>query len=170
MKEYRDIRLRALEPEDVDCIYLWENAPGMWRHGFAPAPLSHHQIWRYVQEYEADPFISGQLRLMVECEGEAAGAVDLYDVDHLNRRAMVGIMVAEAWRGRGVAKVALELLGEYCRDVLGLHQLAAMADSCNEASLRLFASAGYAECGLLPQWFRRGESYADAVILSRRLS
>ncbi len=164
------ILLRALEPSDVDCIYLWENTPGMWRHGFAPAPLSRHMIWEYVQNYEADPLLAGQLRLMVEVDGEAAGAVDLYDVDRLNRRAMVGIMVAPRWRGQGVAKAALGHLGRYCSDVLGLNQLAAVAEEGNEASRRLFLSAGYSECGFMRQWFRRGRDYAAGVLFQLILS
>ena len=66
--------LRALEPTDVDCLYLWENNPEMWRFGFSPAPLSRHQIWEYISTYDSNPLSAGQLRLMIDCDGTAAGA------------------------------------------------------------------------------------------------
>lgn len=165
-----EIRLRALEPDDVDCIYLWENSPGMWRHGCSPAPLSRHQIWQYVQNYDADPFSAGQLRLIISDGMEAVGAVDLYEVDVRNRRAMVGIMVAPEQRRRGVARAALRGLERYCFEALGLEQLAATVECGNEPSRHLFSGAGYAEAAMLPRWFRVGVEYADAVIYRKFLS
>ena len=60
------LRLRALEPGDVDTLYLWENSPDMWEYGFFIAPYSRHQLWEYVRDYDADPLRSGQLRLMID--------------------------------------------------------------------------------------------------------
>lgn len=165
-----EIYLRALEPEDVDRIYLWENTPGMWRHGFAAAPLSRHQIWQYVQNYDADPFSAGQLRLMISDGMDAVGAVDLYEVDVRNRRAMVGIMVAPGKRRCGVARAALRALERYCFEVLGLEQLAATVECGNEPSRRLFSAAGYDETATLPRWFRVGAESSDAVIYRKFLS
>ena len=164
-----DIRLRALEPDDVDCIYLWENDPRMWRYGYAPAPLSRHLIWDYIHTYDADPFRAGQLRLIVECHGEPAGAVDLYDVDARHRRAMVGIMVDERYRRQGVGERALDLLHGYCRDTLGLNQLGAIIEAGNIASRGLFLAAGYRECGVLCRWFRTGKDFSDAVMFQLML-
>lgn len=165
-----EIRLRALEPDDVDCIYLWENSPGMWRHGCSPAPLSRHQIWEYVHNYDADPFAAGQLRLIISAGGDAVGAVDLYEVDRMNRRAMVGIMVSPENRRRGYALAALLELQRYCFDVLGLEQLAAVVEGSNEPSRRLFRSAGYGEEAVLSRWFRRGTEYSEGVIYRKILS
>ena len=71
---------------------------------------------------------------------------------------------------QGVAKAALGHLGRYCSDVLGLNQLAAVAEEGNEASRRLFLSAGYSECGFMRKWFRRGRDYAAGVLFQLILS
>lgn len=163
------LTLRALEPGDVDRIYLWENSPAMWRYGYSQAPLSRHQIWEYIRNYDANPLSAGELRLLV-CEGlTAVGAVDLYDVDVLNRRAMAGIMIDSAFRGRGYGLQALKLLENYSRDNLGLHQLGAMVADDNAASQRLFLRAGFTETARLPQWFRNGTSFLDAVMYQKIL-
>ena len=90
--------LRALEPSDTDMLYLWENGPDMWRYGFSPAPLSRHQIWEYITQYDANPLASGQLRLMMQVADKTVGAVDIYNIDMRNRHAFIGIMTAPVSR------------------------------------------------------------------------
>ena len=165
------MRLRAPEPADVDMLYLWENDPEVWCHGITSAPLSRHQIWEYVHNYDADPLRSGQLRLIMEHTGDdyakvPVGCIDLYDIDARHRHAWVGIITAPAYRREGFAGQALELLKSYCRDTLGLHSIGAVVAVHNAPSLRLFAKHGFTQCGKLKGWFRCGkETYADAVLL-----
>ncbi len=159
------VTLRALEPSDVDRLYVWENDPSVWRHGDRRAPLSRQQLWDYVNNYDADPVRAGQLRLMIaDVDGEAVGTADLYELDAINRRAAVGIMVIPACRRRGYAVRALRLLARYCRDQIGLHQLWSVTADDNEASRRTFASAGYQIAGRLRSWTRSGGVYHDAYI------
>lgn len=165
----RTLRLRAPEPDDAQKLYLWENLPGMWRYGFSPAPYSHRQIWEYIKNYNSDPLANCELRLIIEVEGEAVGTVDLYDIDIRNRRAMVGVMTDVKERRQGFALEALRLMAGYCRDNLGLHQLAATVGADNEASLGLFAKALYQTIANLPDWLRRGEAYEEAWILRKLL-
>lgn len=165
------VTLRALEPDDTDCIYTWENQGDNWQYGYAPAPLSRHQIWEYIQNYDANPVTAGQLRLMVtDAAGNRAGAVDLYEIDMLNRRAYVGIMIAPGFRNRGYGTAVLESAARYCRDVLGLHRLWAEVAADNAASRALFARAGYKAVAILPERYRRNDTYADTIIFTRQVS
>lgn len=165
------VTLRALEPDDTDCIYAWENIGDSWQYGYAPAPLSRHQIWEYIHNYDANPVTAGQLRLMVtDAAGNRTGAVDLYEIDMLNRRAYVGIMIAPGFRGYGYGTAALESVTRYCRDVLGLHRLWAEVGADNAASRALFARAGYRAVARLPERCRRGDAYVDTILFSRPLS
>ncbi len=166
MANQTTIRLRALEPTDLDCLYLWENNAELWQYGSAQAPMSRKQLWDYIQNYDADPFSAGQLRLMIETNnGIAVGCVDLFNVDNCNRRAEVGIMIAPNHQRCGYAGQSLELLKQYCRDRLGLHQLAATIACGNVASIATFKNAGFEQRALLPEWLRVGaNSYADASL------
>ena len=167
------IRLRAPEPSDVDCMYLWENNPEMWRYGFSPAPLSRHQIWEYIQRYDADPIADRQLRLMIaeliSCTGNerSVGTVDLYNIDIRNRHAFIGIMIAKEHRRRGLAMQALALLIQYCRCNLGIEQLAATVAADNKPSLDLFIKAGFKQIAVIPRWICRPDGVrADAHLLT----
>lgn len=164
------ISLRALEPTDVDCLYIWENDPEMWRYGFSPAPYSRHQLWEYVQQYDANPLAQQQLRLMVDLDGTPVGTVDLYNIDIRNRHTFTGIMIAREHRRKNIAIEALRLLAEYCRNNLGLSKIAAAIAEDNEASLRLFAKAGYEHTAVIPAWiYRNGNNAIAAHLLVKTL-
>lgn len=158
------IILRAPEPVDVDTMYRLENDRTVWPCGFTRAPMSRHLISEYVAGYSADPFGQGQLRLVIELDGVAVGVADLYDVDALNRRAGVGIVVEEAYRGKGIARESLGKLADYCGCELGLHQLYAVVAASNAPSRSLFTRCGYRISGCLRSWVRTGRSYGDAYI------
>jgi diamine N-acetyltransferase len=187
-----DLNLRAIEPTDVDKLYLWENNPEIQQAGGVRAPMSRHQLWEYANNYDANPFSAGQLRLIIELKPTAdgsqatdsqnkataeggqqptvCGVVDLYDVDAVNLRAMVGIMVAPQYRNRGIASGALTLLEAYCRDLLGLHSLGAEVAADNQPSLALFSRCAYSHVGTRPQWYRRRNRFVDARLLQKPLN
>lgn len=118
------ILLRAPEPSDVDAMFRWENDSAIWAYGRTRAPMSRFQLHEYVRNYSADPLSDGQARFIIELPGEgAAGCVDIYDLDPVNRRAAVGVVVDPTCRGRGLALDALVALCRYVWSELGLHQL-----------------------------------------------
>lgn len=158
------ITLRAPELCDVDAMFLWENDRSVWPHGRTRAPMSRQMLWEYVSNYDADVLAAGQARMVMDSGGEAVGMVDLYDIDVLNRRAGVSIMVGKAYRNAGYGLEALTMLAEYAREDLGLHQLWAVVSSVNAPSRALFAAAGYSVSGCLRSWVRVGEHYTDAYM------
>lgn len=172
MLSNNSIRLRALEIDDLDMLYLWENDTSLWRDGNNIAPFSHRLLAEYIDTYDGDIFKSQQLRFMIVdvASDVAVGMVDLYDFDAVNRRAGVGIMLDEAHRGKGFASEAIDLLCQYCYSRLGLHQLYAITAIDNTASVALFRNCGFKIAGKLRSWLRQGESYIDAYFQQRLLS
>ena len=117
-------RLRALEAEDVDLLYVWENDPAVWGVSGTLAPFSRHTLRRFLDEQRFDLYAARQLRLVVETlDGRAVGLVDLFEFEPVDLRAGIGILIHGAGdRGRGFASDALDVLCRYARQVLGLHQ------------------------------------------------
>ena len=52
------IRLRALEVDDLDMLYLWENDTSSWRDGTNIAPFSRRMLAEYIDTYDGDIFKS----------------------------------------------------------------------------------------------------------------
>lgn len=163
------IALRAPEPDDLDNLYRWENDQSMWAVGISTCPLSRHQLWEYIRTYDADIFNARQLRLMIVsvATGETVGTVDLCDFSPRDHRAMVGMLVEERHRGKGIGRRALSLVEDYCRQILGMIQISAVVRVDNLPSRRLFDGAGYEPSGVLRSWVRYGNDYADVVIYQK---
>lgn len=120
--EGRICRLRALEPDDLDEMYRWENDTQIWRVSGTTAPFSRHMLLRLIDEQRFDIYATRQQRLVIEAVDDAdgarpqtAGAVDLFEFDPQNLRAGVGIVVAPEMRRRGYGRDALSALDGYCR-------------------------------------------------------
>lgn len=166
------ISLRAPEQADVDSIFLWENDPGFNESLPQNAPLSRYQVWEYVQNYQADPFATRELRMIIYDEDvkAAVGHIDMFDFDPVNRRAGIGIYIDKDRRREGYARSALEMFESYVTRTLGMHQLWAYVALDNEASRHLFTGAGYKAAGRLRSWLRRGTQYTDALFFQKLFS
>lgn len=162
-----NITLRAPEPQDTDLIFLWENDAGFFESMPYPAPVSRFQVWEYIQNYKADPFINHELRLVITHDGHPVGHIDLYDFDPADRRAGVGIFIDDASRLKGLATEALEVMAKYCHNSLGLHQLWAIVAIDNTPSKALFTKCGFTSAGKLRSWIRRGPKFIDALFFQR---
>jgi diamine N-acetyltransferase len=163
-------RLRALEPEDLDAMYGWENNTDSWRVSGTVAPFSRHVLSRLIDEQQFDIYATRQMRLVIESlDGTAVGAVDMFEFDPQNLRAGVGIIVAPPYRKQGFALDALQTLERYVRDVLRMHQLWCSIGADNEASLALFKKAGYAECGRRKEWILTPNGAIDEVLMQKIL-
>lgn len=165
------ICMRALEPVDVDTLYRWENDPALWDAGSTLAPFSRKQLWDYIDTYDGDIYAARQLRLMIDRAdtGEPVGTLDLFDFDPANSRCALGIFVIPEARGEGLGREALDMIASHLHRHLSLHQLYATVGSDNEASVRLFGSAGYVRVATLTDWLRRGSRYRDAYLFCRIL-
>lgn len=164
------IILRAMEPEDVDAIYRWENDPSVWVCSASHQPFSRQALSRFIEENSgADIYSCRQLRLMAEMEGVAVGCVDLYDFDPYHKRAGVGIIVDSQYRRQGLGLQTLEALDAFAAEHLQLHLLHCTIAENNDASVALFEKAGYCRRGRLTQWIYNKGAWIDAYFYQKVL-
>ena len=169
--EGRTTRLRALEPGDIELMYAWENDTQIWGVSGTLALFSRHTLERFIEGQQFDIFQTRQQRLIIETpEGLPVGALDLFDLDPVNLRAGVGILIHDtAQRGKGYAADAVETVCSYARDMLHLHQLWCSVEAGNAASLALFRNAGFSETGVRKEWLRLADGFHDEVFLQKIL-
>lgn len=167
--ENEHIRLRALEPEDVDILYAWENDSDLWTYGSTLSPFSRLTLRQYlIDVQQQDIYQTRQLRLMIEIKNETSkpvGAVDLYEYDPHNNRAGIGILIDAEKRERNYATEALKLVEEYAFGFLDIHQLFAYIAIDNKKSYGLFLKAGYQLIGILKDWKREKHHYNDVYLM-----
>ncbi len=159
------LKLRAVEPEDLDLMYLVENDTELWPLGQSSVPFSHYALKQYIAESTNDFFHDRQLRLVIEtAEGNSIGFVDLQNYDPRHHRAEVGIVVVPEQQRKGMATEALRLLNDYASRHLGIYQLYALVPTCNIASIRLFRKCGYKETATLQDWIKSPEGWQSVVV------
>lgn len=152
--EFGKIRLRALEPNDIDLLYLWENDAEIWEVSNTFEPYSKYILAKYIKESHHDIYESKQLRLVIETlTGKAVGAIDLFDFDPFHFRAGIGILIHDKKdRKLGYANDALQLLCTYAANHLRLHQLYANITVDNLVSIQLFKKNGFELSGTKKDW------------------
>lgn len=162
--KYRDIRLRAPEPEDIELLYEWENNQDNWLISNTTSPFSRFTLKRYIEDSHKSIYETGQIRLMIDLPEfkTTIGTVDIFEFDHFHLRAGVGILIArEEFRRKGYAGMALEGLIQYCFNVLKLNQIWCNIIENNNASIELFKKLGFTHSGTRKEWIKAEESFLD---------
>lgn len=161
------LTLRALEPEDLDVLYKWENDTELWRYGSTLAPYSRFSLKNYLADSRLDIYTLRQLRLMITLKTDnlPLGTIDLYDFDPMNEKAAVGILIDKNYRQQGFASQSLNLIKEYTFKFLMLKQLYAYVPKKNIPSVKLFENCGYKKTGHLISWIKNNEEYEDVCFM-----
>ncbi len=167
MLENTTIKLRALEPEDLDTLYRWENDTSLWSEGSTLMPWSRYSLRKYIEESFQDIYEIKRLRMMIvqKSTEKPVGTVDLFNFDPFHNRAEIGILVDRNYRKQGIAEQTLNLMKEYAFNFLKIKQLYARVPEQNQISLRLFQKCNYQLAGKLQAWIKSGEEYQDVYIL-----
>ena len=63
---FKEIKLRALEPEDLELLYEWENNNEYWIISNTVSPFSKYTLKRYIENSHKNIYETGQLRLMID--------------------------------------------------------------------------------------------------------
>ncbi|MBQ5774435.1 MAG: GNAT family N-acetyltransferase [Paludibacteraceae bacterium] len=153
------IHLRKIEPTDLPFLYLWENETDVWKDGDTHNPLSQQDLRNYIASTTGDIYQDGQLRLIIESETkDTLGCIDLYNLDIRNRKAGIGIYIAQHARKQGYGTLALQQLQEYAFTFLNLRTLYAFAHVQNTPCNQLFQSAQFQAVATLPYWTLEGNT------------
>lgn len=158
------VRLRAMEPEDVEMLYELENDQSLWACGDTTAPYSRATLRRYVAETLNDIYQDRQLRMVIEADAKPVGCADLFSFDPVHRRAEVGIALLPAARGCGIGCQAIRQLSAFVREHLAFTQLYAIVDCTNVAAQSIFLSCGFRQTACLKSWLMRGNKPHDALL------
>lgn len=93
------LKLRALEPEDIDILYSWENDPEGWELSNTHLPWSKAILREYITKAQIDIFTAGQIRLVICLEDDTPiGLLDIFEFDSFHKRAGLGILIQKDHR------------------------------------------------------------------------
>jgi RimJ/RimL family protein N-acetyltransferase len=156
-----DVRLRPVEPRDVDAIMAWINDPEITRNfaGFGAAVTREAEA-----AFIASMIASEKDRLfaIVDDTDLAIGTAGIHSIYWPARNGRLGIMLGRH-RGRGLGRRALGLLIAQAFDVLGLHKVWIMHFPDNARMAHLCASFGFRVEGVLRDEYFHRDRHWDMI-------
>ena len=160
------IKLRALEPEDLEFLFQIENNEIFWEVSHTQTPFSKFMIKNYLENAHLDIYETKQLRLIIEEKSNAnkVGMIDLFDFNPQHKRAGIGILIHPDSQQKGFASEALSILIQYAFTHLHLHQLFANILTDNEKSLQLFMKYSFKKVGIKKEWIFSEGKMKDEIL------
>jgi len=161
------LTLRVLEPADAETVHAYRSDPA----------VSRYQSWIPASAAEVRSFIAGlaeigpdtpgrwfQLGIVLRASGALIGDCGIHVSAAEPREAEVGISLAPAFHGRGLATEALRALLGFLFDGLGKHRVYGSLDPRNAASLALLLRVGMRREAHFVEslWFKG--AWADDVV------
>lgn len=165
-RQLPSVILRAVEPEDLDYMYVIENDRDIWKVGNTNMPYSRFALHEYIANSTGDIYTDKQLRLIITNQEQAfIGILDLCNFNPQHQRAEVGIVVRPEYREQGYGKAAMLRLMNYAHAVLHIHQLFALVSVDNAWCIKLFETVGFVRDAELQDWLFDGDKYDNVYLM-----
>lgn len=162
----KNIKLRALEKEDLNFLYQIENNESFWQVSHTQTPFSKYMLKLYLENAHLDIYQAKQLRLIIEENNtnQQVGMIDLFDFNPKHKRAGIGILIHPDFQEKGYAFEALSLLINYTFTHLDLHQLYANITDDNIKSISLFEKNNFVKTGIKKDWIFTNNNYKSEIL------
>ncbi len=159
------IRLRALEPEDMEALRATVNDPEIERMvGGWSFPVSKQQQMDWYNRTISDP---NNHRFAIDFEGSFMGISTLTDIDWKNRSAFHGIKLTnDAPKGQGFGFDAVAAVMKYAFEELQLYRLYSRILEYNIPSQKLYAKCGWIKEGAYRQSVFKDNAYHDESLIA----
>jgi RimJ/RimL family protein N-acetyltransferase len=156
------IALRRATPDDVPwLVELYndeETEPFLGGRQVRDAAL----VLAEVERSKREPERTG--RMIIEVDGERAGAMAFDELSEANRIASLGgLAVHPGFRGRGIADEAARIFQRYLIFELGFHRLELACYGFNERAIRHSERVGFVREGVKRRAYLRHGEWQDAV-------
>lgn len=149
MFTFNDVRLRPIEPGDIERMYAWHldaelEILSSW--GPRRSRAAFEKRWTRIIEEPDEKFIL----FAIEAAGDLVGRIELAEIDREHRRAVTGLFVGKREaRGRGVGSTALRIMLDYAFTVENLEKICGHVFGFNARSQRLMTRVGFTLEGVL---------------------
>ena len=166
MLEGQLVRLRPLEPTDLERAYTWVNDPEVIRYLALRYPMSRKDEQRWLEEAPTNSFAGG-VRLAIETkDGVHIGNLDLHQANAEDRKAGLGIMIGDKdYWSNGYGTDATVTLLRFAFQEMNLNRVWLHVFEFNERAISCYKKCGFQVEGRLRQHrFSQGR-YWDTIVM-----
>lgn len=165
-----DVRLRAIEREDIPRFVRWMNDPDVIEFLLMNSPLSKAMEERWFESQLATPPHMGQILAIEVLENDEwvhIGNTGLHNVETVHSSAEFGIMIGEkAYWNKGYGREALRLILQHGFGNLNLHRIYLYVFENNLRGIRVYETVGFKREGVLRDDVYKNGRYLNVLIMS----
>jgi diamine N-acetyltransferase len=158
------VSLAALEKEDVPFVTKWINDEEINYYNGSRFPAGLDEQYSWFEKIKNDK--TKKKLLIFTKSRERAGMITLFNIDHRNQKAEIGIYIATEYQNKGLAKESLKMLTNFAFQELNMHKIYASIMSINTVSVKLFESVGFKREYVKKEEVFTNGKFADVEILS----
>lgn len=166
MLEGELVRLRALEPPDVERAHAWINDREVKNFTAQRYPLSRAGEETWLREVPTNSFVDG-VRLAIETKvGDVIGILSLRETRVEDRKAELAVTIGEKdyWsRGHGTDAIVTAL--RFAFDEMNLHRVWLTTLEYNDRALACYKKCGFTVEGRLRQEMYKAGRYWDLTVM-----
>jgi UDP-4-amino-4,6-dideoxy-N-acetyl-beta-L-altrosamine N-acetyltransferase len=158
------VSLRRMAAEDKARVLAWRNLPDVAAYMFTDhrITVAEHDDW-FASALDDET----RRYWIIELDSLPVGLADLTDISAVQKRASVGLYLADPRvRGRGVGIAADRLIIRYAFEELGLDKLSADVLTTNEAGMKVHLHHGFRVDGILRDHVIKAGRRVDVATLS----
>ena len=170
MIQGENVRLRAIERDDIPRFLRWMNDREVTQYLLINSPLSKAMEEKWFDRQVDIPIHQGQVLAIEVMAGDIwvhIGNTGLHDVDPVSRNAEFGIVIGEKeYWNRGFGRIATRLMLQHGFDDLNLHRIYLYAFATNPRGVRAYEAARFKHEGILRQAVYKNGTYLDLIAMS----
>ncbi len=161
--------VRAAAERDIpEVLIAYQDDPELHLRMGEERPPSGAELGRRAELAEGDRIAGRYLTMTIAEPGEdiCRGQINVHDVDWDSGRAALGIWVAPARRGHGLARRALALVAPWLLHEGDLQRVQILTEPDNQPMINAARAAGFRPEGVLRGYLRDRGARVDVVSLS----
>ncbi|MGA2414792.1 MAG: UDP-4-amino-4,6-dideoxy-N-acetyl-beta-L-altrosamine N-acetyltransferase [Candidatus Sulfotelmatobacter sp.] len=152
--------LREVAPHDEEKIREWRNLPEVRKYMYTDHEIGREEHRAWFSRILRDPTCKYWI---IVYDGREVGVVNLYNIDHRNRRGHWGFYVGPKDRLKGVASFAWFSVLRFVFEELKLQKLCGEVLASNQAALNMHKKFGFYQEGSFRKHVFKGDRFADVV-------
>jgi len=166
----KNVRLRAIEREDIPRFVRWMNDPEVIENLLMNYPLSYamEEKW-FERQVETPPTVSQVLAIetLIGAEWIHIGNCGLHFIEQVNNAAEFGIMIGEKefWN-KGLGREAAKLTLKHGFENLNLNRIYLYVFETNPRAQRSYEAVGFIKEGVQRQGIYKNGRYIDVIVMS----
>ncbi|MEA1992870.1 MAG: GNAT family protein [Euryarchaeota archaeon] len=160
----KKVVLRALEKEDIENCWRWINDPEITEGLAMIFPVSKYEEEKWYENTVGD---DKNKIFAIEADSTYIGNIGLHEIDWVNRKAELGIMIGEKEsQGKGYGTDAIKTLLRYAFTKMNLHKIQLRAFEYNKKAIQCYKKCGFNEEGVMREDVFRNGTYHSTIFMS----